>query len=152
MKSSNIQKYKLQWSEAIFWLIFDHLGWFMQQQRRNWDPHSTRGVPWAKNWKSRFRSDRSNKLRKGRAHLITHYSRSTGSSPSALAWVELWLVNKLLLYCLGQNPAAEKNVDASWFWDIFWKCQKKCRQIIGTSRRSIFHAPRSSQMPCTAKI
>ena len=35
--------------------------------------------------------------------------------------------------------------------DIFEK-SKKCMQVIGTSRRSIFHAPGSSQMPYMAKI
>ena len=52
---------------------------------------------------------------------------------------------------MGQNPAAEKNVDTSRFW-VISENSKQCRQIIGTSRRSIFHAPESSQMPYTAKI
>ena len=56
-----------------------------------------------------------------------------------------------LLYCLGQDPAAERNVDTSRFWVIFENSQD-CRQIIGLSRRSIFHAPKFSQMPHTAKI
>ena len=56
-----------------------------------------------------------------------------------------------LLYCLGQNPAAAKNIDTSRFWVIFENSQK-CRQIIGAHRRSIFHAAKSSQMPYTAKI
>ena len=52
----------------------------------------------------------------------------------------------LFLYCLGQNSAAEENVDTSRFWVIFENSQN-CRQIIGTHRRSIFHAPKFSQMP-----
>ena len=50
-----------------------------------------------------------------------------------------------------QDLDAEKNVDTSRFWVIFENAQN-CMQIIGTSRRSIFHAPKSSQMPYTAKI
>ena len=56
-----------------------------------------------------------------------------------------------LIYTLGQNPAAEKNVDTSRFWVIF-ENSPNCGQIICTSCRSIFHAPKSSQMACTAKI
>ena len=50
-----------------------------------------------------------------------------------------------------QNPAAEKNVDTSRFWIIFENSQNS-KQIIGTLRRSIFHAAKSSQMPNTATI
>ena len=53
------------------------------------------------------------------------------------------------LYSLGQNSAAEKNDDTSQFWIIFENSQN-CRQIIGTPRRSIFLAAKSSQMQYTA--
>ena len=66
-------------------------------------------------------------------------------------WAELWLVKTTKVYCLGQTPAAEKNVDASRFWVIFQNCQN-CTQIVGMSRRSIFHAPKSPQMTYMAKI
>ena len=55
------------------------------------------------------------------------------------------------LYCLGQNPAAEKNVGTSRFWVTFENSQN-CRQIMGMCRRNIFHAPKSSQIPYTATI
>ena len=58
---------------------------------------------------------------------------------------------KNLLYGLGQNSVAGNNVDTSRFWIIFEKIQN-CRQIIGLSRRSIFNAPKSSQMQYTVKI
>ena len=69
-----------------------------------------------------------------------------------LSWAELWLVNKIfLLYRLGQNPVAEKMLTLLEFGYFFQKSQN-CRQIIGTPRRSIFHAPKSSQLQYTATI
>ena len=50
-----------------------------------------------------------------------------------------------------ENPAADKNVATSRFWIIFKKI-KKCWQIIGTRCRSLFHEPKSFQIPYTAKI
>ena len=52
---------------------------------------------------------------------------------------------------MGHNPATGQNVATPRLWVIFGNSQKR-RQIIGTHRRSILHAPRSSQMPYTAKI
>ena len=51
----------------------------------------------------------------------------------------------------GSTFSCWKNADTSRFWVIF-ENTKNYTQIIGTTRRSILHAPTSSQMPYTAKI
>ena len=84
------------------------------------------------------------------AHSCAHF-RDSELIHWHLRWATLWLVNKIFYTVLGQNPAAGKNVDTSRFWVIFENSQN-CMQIIGMPRRSIFHAPKSSQMPYTAKI
>ena len=55
-----------------------------------------------------------------------------------------------LLYGLGQNSIAGKMLTLLDFGT--YKKKLNCRQMIDTSRRSIFHAPKSSQMPYTAKM
>ena len=51
----------------------------------------------------------------------------------------------------GQNSAAGKMMTLLDF-EFFFEKSKNSRQIIGTHRRSISHAPKSSQMPYTTKI
>ena len=65
-----------------------------------------------------------------------------------LAWAVLWLVNKIF-HTLWVKVQLLKTNDTSRFWAIFENSQN-CKQIIGVSRRSIFHAPKSSQMPYSA--
>ena len=66
-------------------------------------------------------------------------------------WAELWLVNKNLLYGLGQNPVAGRMLTLLDF-GLFLKIPR----IVGKSSAHpvgvFFPAPRSSQMPHTAKI
>ena len=70
--------------------------------------------------------------------------------PKTVCWAELWLVNIFFIQFWAKSSRWQK----CWHFSIlgnFWEFQN-CKQIIGTHHRSMFHAPKSSQMPYTAKI
>ena len=72
--------------------------------------------------------------------------------PSNLStWAELWLVNKIF-YTVWSKIQPLKQMLTLLGFRSFLKISKIVGQIIGMSRRTIFHAPKSSQMPYTAKI
>ena len=67
-----------------------------------------------------------------------------------ITWAELWLVNKISYTVWGKIQPLKTMLTLLDFGIIF-ENPKTCRQIIGMSHRNIFHAPKSSQMPYTAK-
>ena len=66
-------------------------------------------------------------------------------------WAEFWLVNKICYTVCGKIQPLNKMLT---LLDVrhFLNFSKVCRRIIGMSRGSIFHAPKSSQTPYTAEI
>ena len=64
---------------------------------------------------------------------------------------EFWLVNKICYIVCGKIQPLRKMLtllDVRHFLDF----STVCRQIIGVSRGSIFHTPKSSQMLYTAEV
>ena len=61
------------------------------------------------------------------------------------------MTQEILVLCQHSSWVVKPTTNCSRFWVIF-ENPKNSRQIIGTSCRSIFHAPESSQMPYKAKV
>ena len=90
--------------------------------------------------------------KKGPVHIfLNQHNRNVQRT---IIWAELWLVNKQI-YCLSLNPAAGKQMftllDVGSFLKKSRIVSKSLPHPVTGSRRSIFHAAKSSQMPYTSK-